>query len=207
HAIRVLNEVSRLYLRQNIERKSAEAQQSLEFLTDQIPQVRKELERAENALNQYQARAGSDGISIETQSLLSQIVGSESEISGLNLKREELQRRFTQDHPNYQALVSQVEQLQTQRNRMLEEVGGLPETQQELLRLARDVEVSTAIYTQMLNKSQELDIIRAGTVGNVRIIDDAVVNTGQPVKPKKGMIVVLSTLLGLMLGLAIALLR
>lgn len=207
HAIAVVNEVSRLYLRQNVERKSAEAQQSLEFLTEQIPQVRRELERAENALNEYQASAGSVDISIETQSLLSQIVGLESEISSLALKREELQRRFTQDHPNYQALVSQMGQLQSRRDRMLQEVGGLPETQQELLRLARDVEVSTTIYTQMLNKSQELDIIRAGTVGNVRIIDDAVVNTSAPVKPKRSVILVLATLLGLMLGVAIALLR
>jgi len=207
YAIRILNEVSRLYLRQNIERKSAEAQQSLEFLKNQIPQIRKELERAENALNQYQANAGSVDISIETQALLNQIVGLESEISTLTLKREELQRRFTQDHPSYQALMSQMEQLQARRGRMLEEVGGLPETQQELLRLARDVQVSTTIYTQMLNKSQELDIMRAGTVGNVRIIDDAVVNTNQPVKPKKAVLIILLSLLGLMLGLTIALLR
>ena len=75
------------------------------------------------------------------------------------------------------------------------------------MRLSRDVEVSTEIYTAMLNKSQELDIVRAGTVGNVRIIDDAVVDTSAPVKPKKALIVVLATLLGGMLGVAIALLR
>ncbi|WP_185265698.1 polysaccharide biosynthesis tyrosine autokinase [Halopseudomonas xiamenensis] len=203
----ILNEVSRLYVRQNVERKSAEAQQSLEFLTEQLPQVRRDLEKAENALNAYQASAGSVDISIETQSLLSQIVEIEAAISELTLKREALQRRFTQDHPSYQALMSQMSQLESRRNQMLKEVGGLPETQQELLRLTRDVQVSTEIYTQMLNKSQELDVMRAGTVGNVRIIDDAAVDTGAPVKPRKALIVVLATLLGGMLGVAIALLR
>lgn len=203
----LLDEVSRLYVRQNVERKSAEAQQSLEFLTEQLPQIRRDLEKAENALNAYQASAGSVDITIETQSILTQVVELEAAISELNLKREELQRRFTRDHPSYQALMSQLGQLESRRNRLLDEVGGLPETQQELLRLARDVQVSTEIYTQMLNKSQELDVMRAGTVGNVRIIDEAAVDTGNPVKPKKPLIVVLATLLGGMLGVAIALLR
>src|SRR5690606_19219568 len=191
-AMGVLNEVSRLYVRQNVERKSAEAQQSLEFLTDQLPKVRKELEEAEDALNAYQASAGSVDITIETQSILNQVVEIEAAISELALKREELQRRFTRDHPSYQALMSQLGQLESRRNRMLQEVGSLPETQQELLRLTRDVQVSTEIYTQMLNKSQELDVMRAGTVGNVRVIDEAAVDTSQPVKPKKALIVVLA---------------
>src|SRR5690554_3239977 len=206
-AMGVLNEVSRLYVRQNVERKSAEAQQSLEFLTDQLPKVRRDLEQAEDALNAYQASAGSVDITIETQSILNQVVEIEAAISELALKREELQRRFTRDHPSYQALMSQLGQLESRRNRMLQDVGSLPETQQELLRLTRDVQVSTEIYTQMLNKSQELDVMRAGTVGNVRVIDEAAVDTSQPVKPKKALIVVLATLLGGMLGVAIALLR
>src|SRR5690606_16878271 len=131
----------------------------------------------------------------------------EAAISELALKREELQRRFTRDHPSYQALMSQLGDTESRRTRLLQDVGGRPEAQQELLHLTCDVQVSTEIYTQMLNKSQELDVMRAGTVGNVRIIDDAVVNTSAPVKPKKALIVVLATLLGGMLGVAIALLR
>ncbi|WP_022964346.1 polysaccharide biosynthesis tyrosine autokinase [Halopseudomonas pelagia] len=207
HAVSTLDEVSRLYVRQNVERKSAEAQQSLDFLQQQLPKVRKDLEAAESALNAYQSSAGSVDITIETQGVLDQVVELETAISELMLKRSELERRFTRQHPSYQALVEQLGQLEARRDRLIERVGSLPETQQELLRLARDVKVSTEIYTAMLNTSQELDITRAGTVGNVRIIDNAVVDTSAPVKPKKALIVVLATLLGGMLGVAIALLR
>lgn len=207
HASRVLDEISRLYVRQNVERKSAEAQQSLDFLKDQLPQVRMDLEKAEAALNAYQASAGSVDITLETQAVLDQVVELDTAISELQLSRSEMERRFTRQHPNYQALVQQMAQLEARKDRLVERVGGLPETQQELLRLARDVQVSTEIYTAMLNTSQELDIVRAGTVGNVRIIDEAIVDTTQPVKPKKALIVVLATLLGGMLGVAIALLR
>ena len=37
----------------------------------------------------------------------------------------------------------------------------------------------------LLGKVQELDIVRAGTIGNVRIIDRAAVNLSEPVKPRK----------------------
>src|SRR5690554_7827481 len=103
--------------------------------------------------------------------------------------------------------MSHLGQLESRRNRMLQEVGSLPETHQELLRFFFNDTATTEIYTQMLNKSQELDVMRAGTVGNVRIIDEAAVDTSQPVKPKKGLVVLLATLLGAMLGVAIALLR
>lgn len=52
------------------------------------------------------------------------------------------------------------------------------------MRLRRDVEVGNKIYLQMLSNIQQLDIARAGTVGNVRVVDDAVVNTQAPVKPR-----------------------
>ena len=206
-AARILDEVSRLYVLQNVQRKSAEAQQSLDFLKEQLPTVRRQLEAAEQALNAYQAKAGSVDITLETQAVLDQVVELDTSISELQLKRSEMERRFTRQHPSYQALMEQLNQLNSRRNALVDRVGDLPATQQELLRLSRDVKVSTEIYTAMLNTSQELDVVRAGTVGNVRIIDDAVVDTSQPVKPKKALIVVLATLLGGMLGVAIALLR
>ncbi|CEA01314.1 tyrosine-protein kinase [Pseudomonas saudimassiliensis] len=207
HAIRVLDEISRLYVRQNVERNSAEAAQSLEFLRDQLPQVRSELERYEQALNDFQTSSKSVDISIETQSVLNQIIELDTLISEQNLKRSELQRRFTGEHPSYQILQEQTQQLQRQRNELSAKVDQLPETQQELLRLSRDVAVTTEVYTAMLNRSQELDVLRAGTVGNVRIIDAADASVTRPVKPRKAIVAILSTLFGGFLGVALVLLR
>jgi len=96
----------------------------------------------------------------------------------------------------------------TQQQRSLEgKVQDLPATQQELLNLTRDVEVASQIYTQLLNKSQELDIVRAGAVGNVRLVDTADVDLTSPVKPKKALIVLIATFLGAFVGVALVLLR
>ncbi|MCO7198249.1 polysaccharide biosynthesis tyrosine autokinase [Pseudoalteromonas sp. OANN1] len=203
YAEKVLDKVAGIYVRRNVERNSAEAQQSLEFLEVQLPEVKRNLERAEKAFNDYQIRQESIDISLETQGVLEQIVKLETKLQELELKRLELGRKFKREHPSYRGVVEQIDTVKRQRNELAGEVQGLPETQRELLRLKRDVEVNNEIYTLLLGKTQELDIVRAGTVGNVRIVDYAEVNTTQPVKPKKALIVVMATMLGGMLAIAI----
>ncbi|MGP9494607.1 polysaccharide biosynthesis tyrosine autokinase [Pseudoalteromonas sp. AOP7-A1-14] len=207
YAEKVLDKVAAIYVRRNVERNSAEAQKSLEFLEVQLPEIKKQLEYAEQRFNDYQIKRQSINITLETQGVLEQVVELETKLQELNLKRLELGRKFKKDHPTYQGMLEQIEAVENQKQELVGEVGNLPETQQELLRLKRDVEVSNEIYTMLLAKTQELDIVRAGTVGNVRIIDYAEVNTSKPVKPKKALIVVMATMLGGMLSVAIVLIQ
>ncbi|MDK9684926.1 polysaccharide biosynthesis tyrosine autokinase [Pseudoalteromonas shioyasakiensis] len=206
-AEKVLDKVAAIYVRRNVERNSAEAQKSLEFLEVQLPEVKKQLEYAEQRFNDYQIKRQSINITLETQGVLEQVVELETKLQELELKRLELSRKFKDSHPTYQGVLEQIEAVEKQKQNLVGEVGNLPETQQELLRLKRDVEVSNQIYTLLLSKTQELDIVRAGTVGNVRIIDHAEVNTSKPVKPKKALIVVMATMLGGMLAVAIVLVQ
>lgn len=207
YAEKVLDKVAAIYVRRNVERNSAEAQKSLEFLEVQLPEIKKQLEYAEQRFNDYQIKRQSINITLETQGVLEQVVKLETKLQELNLKRLELGRKFKKDHPAYQGIIEQIQAVESQKNELIGEVGNLPETQQELLRLKRDVEVSNQIYTLLLSKTQELDIVRAGTVGNVRVIDYAEVNTSKPVKPKKALIVVMATMLGGMLAVAIVLIQ
>ena len=206
-AITILNEIAHLYVKQNIDRTSAEAAQSLSFLKDQLPQVRKDLEKAENALNAFQIRSKSIDISLEAKAILDQIVALDTSISTLKLQQAEMDRRYTPQHPAYRALLAQLAELTSKQNRLAKQVEGLPTTQQELLSLTRDVKVSTEIYTQLLNKSQELDVMRAGTVGNARLIDTADVDLSNPIKPKKPLIVLIATLLGAFIAIGYVLFR
>ncbi|PMU18767.1 MULTISPECIES: polysaccharide biosynthesis tyrosine autokinase [unclassified Pseudomonas] len=206
-AIKILNQIAAIYVRQNVERTSAEAAQSLAFLKEQLPEVKKDLEKAGKALNEYQIRSKSVDITLETKAILDQIVGLDTSISELKLQQAEMDRKFTRQHPAYRALLTQIGELTSKQQSLASRVESLPSTQQELLSLTRDVEVGTAIYTQLLNKSQELDVMRAGTVGNVRLIDTADVNFFKPIKPKKILIVLIATLLGGFLAVTLVLLR
>ncbi|KAE9648758.1 polysaccharide biosynthesis tyrosine autokinase [Pseudomonas sp. PB103] len=206
-AVKILNKIASLYVDQNVRRTSAEAAQSLAFLQSQLPQVKRDLAKASDALNAYQTHGKTVNISLETQSVLGQSVALETRISELKMQQAEMDRKFTKQHPAYRALMSQLGELVQQQKSLEGKVGDLPATQQELLNLTRDVEVASQIYTQLLNKSQELDIIRAGAVGNVRLIDTADVDLTSPVKPKKALIVLIATFFGAFVGVALVLLR
>lgn len=207
HAEKVLDKVSQIYVRRNVERNSAEAKKSLDFLEVQLPEVKKQLEGSEQRFNDYQKQRQSINITLETQGVLEQVVALETKLQELELKRLELSRKFKKNHPTYQGILEQISEVDKQKQQLVSEVGNLPETQQELLRLKRDVEVGNEIYMLLLSKTQELDIVRAGTVGNVRVVDVAAVDTTEPVKPKKALIAVVATLLGGFLAVAIVLIQ
>lgn len=195
----ILNELVTAYQRQNVERRSEEAEKTLAFLREQLPQLRAKLEAAEQQLNSYRLRQGSADLTKETELILQRSVQLEQARIELEQKREEALRRFTPEHPVVTALDAQIAQIDEERKRLSDRIQALPETQQELLRLAREVEVNTALYTALLNSAQELEVVKAGTVGNVRIIDYAV-RPLEPSSPKVALVMVLSLLLGGMLG-------
>lgn len=82
----------------------------------------------------------------------------------------------------------------------------MPSTQQEVLRLSRDVESGRTIYLQLLTRQQELNISRSSAIGNVRIIDTAVTQP-EPIKPRKALIILHGVLLGLMVSMGWVLVR
>ena len=206
HIRQTLDSISKHYLLQNIQRTSAEAEKSLAFLDAQLPGIKARLDDAENVLNRFRLKHESVDLSLETRSILEQVVNLEAQLNELTFKEAELSRRFKTTHPNYVALLQKRETLLEQKKQLAKQVHNLPDTQQEILRLTRDVKTGEEIYLQLLNKNQELKILKASTVGNVRILDRAELME-DPVKPKKLLLIIISTLLGFILGWGIVLLR
>ena len=202
----ILNDVSQNYFLQNVKRNSAEAEKSLAFLQGHLPNIKIELTAAEDRLNRFRQDNDSIDLGLEAASTLKVMVALESQLNELTFKESEISQRFTKDHPAYKSLLDKREVLLAKQNELNAQVQKLPKTQRDVLRMKRDVEVNQQIYIQLLNKVQELNILKAGTVGNVRILDTAQAYS-KAVKPKKSLIVVLATLLGGMLAVAVVLVR
>jgi len=205
-AKRIVNAIANAYLKQNVERKSEEAQQALTFIDDQMPQVKAQVTAAETSMNEYRLKKGSVDLSMETQAVLNQIVDLEQQKSALELQRAELSKKFTAKHPVMVALDAKAARLADEKAKLEEKVKALPATEQQLLKLTQDVKVNQELYEFMLNKSQELKVAKAGTIGDVRIVDFAV-QPEKPIRPKKSLIVALSLLLGLFAGVVVVFVR
>ncbi|EMM2751665.1 polysaccharide biosynthesis tyrosine autokinase [Klebsiella pneumoniae] len=203
---RILNSISENYLAQNIARQAAQDAKSLEFLSKQLPEVRSDLDQAEDKLNQYRRKSDSVDLSLEAKAVLDQIVNVDNQLNELTFRESEISQLYTKEHPTYKALMEKRKTLQDEKSKLNKRVSAMPETQQEILRLSRDVESGRAVYMQLLNRQQELNIAKSSAIGNVRIIDNAVTQP-KPIKPKKILIVLIGIILGVMTSAGVVLLR
>ncbi len=204
--VKILDSISNNYLAQNISRQAAQDAKSLEFLNLQLPKVRAELDVAEDKLNLYRRQKDSVDLSLEAKSVLEQIVNVDNQLNELTFRESEISQLYTKEHPTYKALMEKRKTLKDERNKLNERVSAMPKTQQEILRLSRDVDSGQAVYMQLLNRQQELNIAKSSAIGNVRIIDNAV-SLPKPVKPKKVIVLLLGFIAGLMVSAGIVLLK
>lgn len=202
----ILNEVIGQYVHQNIERKAEEASKTLAFLQEQMPQLRGKLEVAENQLNQFRMQSGSVDLPEEVKLLLKQSVDLEGQVLLLKQKKDELLRTYKEGADVVVTLNQQIAKLDRESRLIDDKVRVLPRTQQEFVRLAREVQVNTELYTALLNNSQQLQVAKAGEIGNARIVDHAIPSL-QPIKPQKAVVLTMSAAVGLLVGIGLVLLR
>ena len=202
----ILDSITRNYLQQNVERKSEEAAKSLAFLAKQLPEVRNRLDVAENKLNAFRQDKDSVDLPLEAKAVLDSMVNIDAQLNELTFKEAEISKLFTKAHPAYRTLLEKRQALEDEKSKLNGRVTAMPKTQQEIVRLTRDVESGQQVYMQLLNKQQELKITEASTVGDVRIVDPAIAQPGV-LKPKTALIILGSIILGLMLSVVGVLLR
>lgn len=202
----ILDAVVASYLEQNASNIAAQAKDSLGPLNEQLNIAKQRLDRAERALSAFKGDTVSVDLSLETQAVLQRKVSIDQELQRLVYLESELARRFTPQHPEYAALLEKRATLEAERARIEREAQRLPATQQEVLRLNRDVAINQQIYTQLLEQTQGLDIVSAGSVGSARLLDPAAVNK-YPVTPKKLLMLILSLVLGFVAGVGFVLVQ
>ncbi len=199
----ILDGLAGAYVRQNVDRRSAEAEQTLAFLETQLPTLRAELEAAEARLEGHRTRAGGDDVTLETQAAVGRSADVEKAIAELNVELGALRQRFTDAHPVIATARARLERLEADRAGVEGRLRKLPEAELQSARLLRDVKVANELDLTLLDKAQELKVVKSGTLANVRVLDPAVASS-VPVAPRHGAILALSLVLGLAGGVAAA---
>lgn len=201
-----LDAIAQSYVGQNIARSAAEVQSSLTFIEEQLPIAKQKVSQAQDALNAYRQEQQSVDVDFETRTLLEQATEIEAQLSALALQEEDLKKRYTINHPTYQALLQNRLSMEAQLDDVRKSTLSLPETQKEIFNLSRDLQVSQDVYVQLLGREQELRVVRASSVGSARIIDTAFSN-GYRTAPLTKRIMTLYLIAGFGVGVGIVLLR
>jgi len=169
----VLNTITNYAASKNLELKSREAQKTLNFLHQRLPDFKKNLEQAENALNQYYSSTGILSASQASQLIIQQLTDLTARLEALKEQKEELLQIYT---PRYPEVIA-TEHRQTQMERKLKElrkkITTLPAAKQVEKNLEREVKIENKLYDALLNDIHQLEIIKAGLVGDIIVLDDA----------------------------------
>lgn len=198
-AASILNAVIETYVRQNVEMRSAEAEKTLEFLEEQLPSIKAKLDSAEGALTNYRHEVGTVDLTAEAKVTLDRQVHLKTQLLAVEQQIQENARLYTEDHPTMQAILQQQSRLKREIAKEEALVKDLPTTQQEVIKLQQEVKINNELYTSILNNIQQLRVVRAGEIGNVRIVDKACIRA-KPIKPRRKIILLGGMLGGFLLG-------
>ena len=206
HITKVLNSILVAYSKQNIERRSAETAQTLKFLDEQLPELKQQLDVAEREFNKFREQYNTVDVTKESELYLTQSISLETQKIELEQKQAELSEKYTAEHPAMQQIGAQLAAINSKIKELNATLKQLPDLQRRYLQLYREVEVKQQLYTTLLNSYQQLRIAKAGEIGNVRIVDTAVLPI-EPIKPKKLLVLLLSIFVGGFIGVLVALMR
>ncbi|HEX8613802.1 MAG TPA: polysaccharide biosynthesis tyrosine autokinase [Telluria sp.] len=202
----LLGEIGREYMRQNLARKTEEAEKSLAFLNQQLPTLKRQLEESEEKYNGFRNSKGSIDMREEARINLQQAAAAQTRRLELEQKKTELLQRFTENHPIVQGINQQRREVEAEIAAVARRIRTLPVLEQDESRLLREIKVNTDLYTALSNTAQQLRLISVGRVSNVRLID-APMAPERALKPNRPLIVALAVVTGLFLGVLLAFAR
>jgi len=201
-----LGAIASEYVSQNVKRKSEEAERSIRFLEQQLPELKQQLSDSETRFNDFRSKHGTIDLSEEATGLLQRSVAVQMRRAELEQKRNDLLSRFTAQHPAIESIDGQMQAAQADASQIADETARLPPLEQNVLRLQRDVQVGTELDASLRNTLEQLKLIKAGKIGNVRVVD-AAVPPDTPIRPKRALVIVASVIMGLFAAIVAALAR
>lgn len=172
-ARRIIDEANLIFEEQSTKANSVEAANSVDYLNKQIAIYDFKLNEAEQNLNKFMMENLSVDFSLESKGLFDKSVQLADQKKEVELKIAEIGNKFKENNPIFINLQSQLQFLEKEEKLIQKEISNLPSSQQEYLKLSREVEINKSFIESLINARLEFSLIEASTISNVRIIDSA----------------------------------
>jgi len=151
-----------------------------------------------------------------------------TDIQTLQIKEDELKLEFTDKYPpliqlrerintiknqislNIKNLQSTLDfkqkNLLKQKDKYEKILTALPKKEKNYINFKRNYEVNSKVYTYLLEKKSENELVQVATISDYEAVDKAY-SSMMPVKPKRTAMLILAGIIGLLLGVVLALIR
>ena len=165
----VLNSLIEEFISDRIENSRVAAIKGIEFIENEIPKLRDQLNSAEIELANYKSSGGNNLIfndnSGETiNSLL-------NEIKAIEFKEIELREFYKESHPIYSTLLKQKSILSKELSELESGAQDLPTEQRKLFNLNQRVNIYSSSVEELEREKLSLGLVAASSTSNIRVIN------------------------------------
>lgn len=199
-AAQLLNRLVAAYLEQDVSRRKETERQALAFLEGQLPALKQRVEQDEDALAVYREKNQVTVAPGEADALVKQRADLARDLTLLATKADQLAARLTPQHPELIAVREQIGTVERAIRRIDGDIRRLPGQMRDMVRMQRDAQIGTQLYTSALAQVQQLRLAVASRLSDARQLDRAAA-PAEPERPRTGAVV--SVALGLATMLAI----
>ncbi|OGC92574.1 MAG: hypothetical protein A2W25_12665 [candidate division Zixibacteria bacterium RBG_16_53_22] len=192
-----------------------EAAQRRLFFEEQLKDVKLGLARAEEGIKGFQEKTGALKIDDQARAVIQGIGNLRAQIAAREVQYKVAQTFATPQNPDLQRIEEELKGLKMELNK-LEQKGGnspdplmptgrMPSVGMEYLRKLRDMKYNETLYELLAKQYEMAKLDEARDAAVIQIVDKAV-PPERKVKPKKAIIVALSTIGGFLFSILMALL-
>ncbi len=175
--INVVNTANEMFINKNVEIESEQARKAINFIDERLTSVKQELEENKNNLRNFQQTNTTVDVDLEIKSIIDNISSIEVLINEVDIEISKAQNNYTDTNPIYLELLNQKAILENQKTTIENKIKKLPLAQQQYIDLFRDLEISQLLYSELTNRRLGFSIKEASTLGNIRIVDSAYVDS------------------------------
>ncbi len=164
-----------------------------EIFESSLPELRTELEAAENALASFRRRTGAIDTSLQASNILGQIDILQRQLTKQEIERDELKERYTDIHPSTKRLDKEIGIIERKIRQLRGRVSATPNNERDLEQLQQEVDAKRKIVNERTERLEQIRLREGITSGSVKIWDTAIVPE-RPMSPNKLLALVGATL-------------
>tara|TARA_A100001388_G_scaffold159362_1_gene118857 strand:+ start:12114 stop:14240 length:2127 start_codon:yes stop_codon:yes gene_type:complete len=200
----IINYSNRIFLNQRIYDETEKSRKAISFIDKNIKSIEESVETNKIKLKQFREKNKSIDVSLETAAIISKIQSLDESLNSIDIELAKAEEIYTSNNPAYLNLLTKKTLIEKQKEEVLSEIELMPKEQQEYIDLYNDLEVSQALFEELESRRLGFSILEASTIGDIRVVDEAYVDT--MVSPQI-LTILIFTLLSFVIACFIAIVR
>ncbi len=201
---KIINYANNIFLNQRINDENEKSRKAINFIEKNIESLEKSVETNKIKLKQFREENKSLNVNLEIEAIIKKIQLLDESLSEIDIEIARAEEIYTSNNPAYLNLLNKKNLLEAQKEEVLSEIEMMPKEQQEYIDLFNELEVSQALFEELEARRLGFSILEASTIGDVRVIDGAYVDS--LVSPRL-LSVVIATVLAMFASFFLAIIR